>query len=345
MSAGRRLLLAAAGGSGSFTTFVPSAVAPSGSRTSLWSAGNTYVWGGAYREGVLSIVYTETPTSEHASGGKAKFRSSSDLGLTWGSVTDLYSGSGGGFHGEAQGLTLSRTGRLIASVIDDPNGGGSVNVTGYTMYSDDGGATWSSAYALPITASGSEKYGLGPAAQLDDGTLVLAVTRTNPVVLDTVVLTSTDDGATWGSQVTVATGAEYTEGQLGRVSPSGNLVMLMRQDTSQHTFRSVSTDNGATWSAVTDVMTASGPPQFIPFYGDDLFAVLRSDNVVYRPRYSVSWDAGVTWAALAEVDAGETRELDSAAIVQINSTTIVVIYALVNTSTSSTVYRRVFTIA
>lgn len=328
---------------------IPTTVSPNAEgRLTLWSAGNTYTWGCVNRGGVLHLIYTESPTSEHAAGTTAKYKTSSDLGYTWSAATTLYSGSGAGFHGEAQGITLSPTGRLIASVIDAPDGGGSANVTGYVRYSDNGGSTWSSPYGMPITASGTEKYALGPAIVMPDNSLIMPCTRTQPTVLDTISLTSTDDGATWGSQITVASNVgvrEYTEPSGGRL-PDGTLVMLMRSDTNQHMWRVTSGSSGVTWGTPADVLAAGGPPQFVQWYPGhgSMFLVLRVSNTNFAARWSTTLDGGATWASLQEVDSGETRELDSCALVMLDTTTILAIYALANSSTSSTVYRRKFDI-
>lgn len=325
------------GGGGSFTPPAPTSVAEDGARVSLFTRANTYTNGLVNVSGTLLLFTTESPSTEHAAGSGAYLRTSTDA---YASRTLLYAGSGAGRHGNIEAAFRTSTGRILVA-LDDQGDSNPFDVVPNVIYSDDGGASWSSPYVVSNTFSGD--CVTGEFAELPDGTIILALygEQTGIVGGNTFakVVFSSDDGATFGSETTMASSASRTYQEPNIVWVNGQLVTLMRSDTNQHTWRTTSPD-GTTWSAPGDVLVMSGPPDFLEWWPGYLFCMARNDNSQFRPRYALSFDSGATWGSVTEVDTGETRELDGTAMCFTDATHFTTIYALANSGSSSTVYLR-----
>lgn len=314
-------------------------VAEDGSRQTLYTRANTYVWELLNVSGTLYLFTTDSPSTEHAAGTVAAVRTSTDDGVTWSGATTLYSGGGTGRHGNAGGACLLSSGRILVS-LQDQSDSDPYDVVPIVIYSDNG-STWSSPYSVTNTFSGD--CVTGDFAQMANGHILLSLygEQTGIVGGNTFVKTvlSTDNGATFGSENTAASSASrtYQEPQFALVG--ANVVMLMRSDTNVHTWRTTSVD-GVTWTSPADVVALAGPPDFIQASAGTLFCMARNDNTVWRPRWAMSFDSGVTWGSIAEVDTGETKELDGTGIAFVDQSHFLTIYALANSGSSSTVYLR-----
>jgi len=117
----------------------------------------------------------------------------------------------------------------------------------YLWWSEDGGQTWSERQQTGIP-------GLVPdrPCELDDGTLLLAITWRSPEPgkLCQFVHRSTDRTATWQGPITVADDDQYKhcEGSL-LLLPDSRLICYMREDSHQGYpgFKCFSADGGLTW--------------------------------------------------------------------------------------------------
>lgn len=331
----RRILLAAGGG-GSFVIPPLTTVSQDGARVELFTRANTYAQGLVYRAGVLYLFTTESPSIEHAAGSGAYLRTSSDLGTTWSARSLLFAGTGGR-HANVESAFLTGTGRILVA-LDDQSDSNAFDVIPKIIYSDDG-STWSSPYTVSNTFTG-DCVG-GDFAEFPSGHILLSLygEQTGVVGGNTFVkvVTSTDDGATFGSETTAASSGSRTYQEPNVAWVDDQFEMFMRSDTNVHTWTTTSTD-GSTWSAPADVLVMSGPPDFLQLGADWLFLMARNDNSVWRPRYATR--SGGTWSSVAEVDTGETRELDGTALAFIDARHFLTIYALANSASSSTVYLR-----
>lgn len=341
-----RLLLAAAGTGRGFSApeppeppFVPTAIAPDGSRIELFDRANTYTWSLVVKDGTGYLFTTESPSTEHAAGSGAYLRTSAD---DYASRTLLYAGGGAGRHGGMESAFLTSTGRILA-VLDDQADADNFDVAAKVIYSDDG-STWSSPYTVPNTFSG-DCVG-GTFAEMPNGDVLLTLygEETGVVGGNTFVkrVKSTDNGETFGDEITIASSASRNYGEPQIVLVDDVYEVYMRSDTTQHTWLTTSAD-GDSWSAASDVLVMSGPPQVLPLGGDALFMLARNNNTVWRPRWAARFSG--TWSSPAEVESGETRELDSTGMAFIDATHFHTIYALADDLDSSTVYLQAWVIS
>lgn len=337
-----RRLLPATGGSGGFMPPpYPTNLTANGARETLFSGGNIYAQGLVYRSGVLYLFTTEG-TTEHASDTGAYVRTSSDLGTTWSSRTLLFAGTTGR-HGNVEGVGLTASGRILVC-LDDQLNADAFDVICKVIYSDDG-STWSSPYTVPNSFSG-DCVG-GPFCQIPSGDVLLPIygEETGVVGGNTFArcVRSSDDGETFGSETLIAQSASRTYQEPRIYWDGGEAICLMRSDTNVHTWRSSGGSSATSWGAASDVVAMSGPPDAVVIAPDTLFLAARNDNTVWRGRTAVSTDSATTWTTPAELDSGETRELDGTAWAFVGGTDYICVYSLANSGSSSTVYLRRWT--
>lgn len=308
------------------------------------SGDNRYSQGIAYLDGVVHHFYTEG-TTEHAAGSAAYHRKSYDYGVTYETAASIYAGSGAGRHGNVEGALATSRGRLIVG-LQDQDDSDPFDVVARIIFSDDGGDTWSSPYAVPNTFSGD--CVTSALIELPDGRIVLFAygEQTGVVGGNTFVkrYVSTDHGETFGDEQTVASSASRTYAEPRVVVTDGTIIVFMRSDTNVHTWRTASDIDATltTWSAPADVVSLSGPPDVISPWPGAVFMVARNDNTVWRGRTAMSWDKGLTFTSPAELDAGETRELDGTALWLMGAGAVYAIYALATGPSDSTFYIRRF---
>lgn len=305
-----------------------------------------FAGGMAFLEGVLHHVYAGG-TSEGSSDQTVKYQYSLDLGRTWTSPATIFSPTSGSNTVSDAFIVALSSGRLLIgwddSLVADP-----FACFGYTAYSDNRGQTWSTPYLVPSTTVGEQAV-TSQGLELPSGVVLLPMFgklsggTTNYICW---VMKSTDGGVTFPTQIAVASSGSrhYQELQIRLVGRGSDaqIVGLMRSDTNAHTWRTVSTDQGATWSSPADVLTMSSRPDFVEFYPDALLIFGRSDNTNFYPRWAVSWDAGLTWTALQEIDTGNTEEMDYACPIVLAPGYVAVIYALKTGSSTTTLYLRYY---
>ncbi len=294
--------------------------------------------GMTFLEGTLHLVY-RSGAGHDSSDGKVQYQTSKDLGRTWSAAVTIATPSGSHDFRDPSIVALS-TGRLVVGY-DDNVDGTAAHIVVYSMYSDNRGQSWSSPVLVPCTFSG-EKAATSQMVELPSGTLLMPVFGDNGGNTFAALMKSTDHGATFPTQVTIATSGSrtYQEPQI-RLLSSGNLVCLMRSDTNAHTWRTVSIDQGATWSTPADVLTASGRPDFAEFYPGALIIFVRTDNTNFYARWAVSWDEGATWTSLQTTDSS-TDVLEYSAPVVLAPGYTAVAYSLQNSSTDADLYLRYY---
>lgn len=337
-------LLAVAGG-GSVTLPAPTTLTPNGARVTLFTRANTYAQGLVYTGGVLYLFTTESPSTEHAAGSGGYLRTSSTLdGAGFASArTALFTGTAGR-HGNIEGAGITTSGRIIVA-LDDQSDSDAFDVIGKVIYSDSPYSSWSSPYTVPNSFSGD--CVTGPPMQLPSGDVLLPIygEQTGVVSGNTFarLVRSTDDGATFGSETLIAQSASRTY-QEPRLYWDGTAVRaLMRSDTNVHTWLASGGTDGSVFGAASDVLVMSGPPDAIVIAPETLFLIGRNDNSTFLPRTAVSTDGAATWTTPAELDTGETRELDGTAWAYLGGGEYLSVYALANSGSSSTLYLRRWT--
>lgn len=217
---------------------------------------------------------------------------SADLGATWTAPTVLLSDST--YDQRDPSLLRLGSGRLALTYYKSNADGPQASVI---RFSDDHGATWSPEITLPFSFTGW--VAVNGVTELADGTLLAygygkdsgetyAITRS---------MRSTDGGANWGGEATIASGASQGFNEVCvDTLPNGTVMALVRSDdVSTGHYRSISADGGASWSAATKVINGWGRPEWIPLASGGLVAFYRGigDNAPY---VTTSWDDGLTWA-------------------------------------------------
>jgi hypothetical protein len=161
-------------------------------------------------------------------------------------------------------------------------------------FSDDDGRSWAKSVAID-TAPYSGGYGMRDACQLPDGDLLLPLSDV-PNYRVVFVVRSRDGGRSWSGPVEVARrdGSEFEEPSLVRL-PGGRLLMLMRDNGTQHLHQCTSDDEGQIWS----------PPRLLPIEGYPPHLLALPDGRVLctygwrQPDFGIravlSYDAGETW--------------------------------------------------
>lgn len=239
--------------------------------------------------GDLVMAYTKCSTHT-AFDGKLIVRRSQDKGATWGSeqtVFDFDTDGGGTDFWASGGLTTLADGRIMLLVGKRVSGAGVVDGIGY-FESSDNGATWGSVNTLNPSLTGFAAEG-GGIYELSNGDLLFPFygqNSTDAGKWSACLLRSTDGGATWGSQVTVAPGITdgKTYAEPGFVEIGSTLYCFFREEGSTEMRITTSTNNGATWGARSAVIgLASGRMTPLKLATGEVITPIRWTNIGTNP--------------------------------------------------------------
>ncbi len=257
--------------------------------------------------GDLLCAYTKAFSHHNDNVGNAVLKVSSDEGVTWGSEVEIYFDSTP-LWSSIIGIATISTGRVLATLWRDNYAVSGTGEAGL-VYSDDDGATWTSWIAL-TNGFTQEAFGAGPVVELPGGNLLVTIEGSNsgdPIAnRSSHTLLSTDQGATWGSEVTVADYATYTrpfyESHL-LILDTGDILCIHRTSGGPGThYVSTSTDNGATWGAPVAIVSGYGAPSTIQRTTGTLVLVTR-DNANAAIEAFTSLNRGITWLSGVDLDA------------------------------------------
>ena len=159
-------------------------------------------------DGSLTLVVNE----QTGASGEINCYRSFDMGLNWVEMTPIASGAVASL---PWGVACERIGDRIVVAFTKPQAG---QWDTYSVYSDDGGATWSSESTVCGAASGSAHSEMDM-VRGQNGVLYLGIVNHNEAV-NTI---KSEDGINWTDSTGVA-GAEVTAG----VSSAGGFSMLQR---------------------------------------------------------------------------------------------------------------------
>lgn len=257
----------------------------------------------------MLMVYTKGDSHHLDNTGKVVGRISSDEGATWGAEFTVYDNATRWT--TPMGVFRTNTGRVIVSLWHDDALTDNTGRAG-VVYSDDNGATWSDVIDLHTPSGFTQaSYASGPPIQLTNGDLLVTVegneTGDPATNISSKVVKSTDNGATWGSPVVVASyataGLPSYEPHL-LLLPTGTILCLHRtSDGPGLHYINQSTDNGATWSARVPIFAGHARPTAIRLTSGLLVATTRH-NADRSAVIFTSADNGVTWKGPMLVDAG-----------------------------------------
>lgn len=209
------------------------------------SSYNAFPWCVATKFGALLVMYRHGST-HFSTDGIIKIQKSTDGGATWGSATAIATPAAGHDY-RSGGMVTTKTGRIIVGFYDY---NGSTVIGLYSMYSDDGGATWTSPALQTVYSSWTATVAF---LQHSSGALLWGVYGRNSGDTDDRcgVLISWDDGITWSSVVNIsAASAGYDEFTMIEL-PDHSIKAYISQNGGTLLYGSTSTDVGSTWSAVT----------------------------------------------------------------------------------------------
>lgn len=293
-----------------------------------------------YRDGRWHMVYRQGTDHFTTGDGDLMYRYSDDDEKTWSAAVVLVAHSAG-HDVRDPSITALSNGRLLVGYDDRLTSGG-VYCTLKVIHSDNGGQSWSSAYSAPASGMAYEAAGTSPGVQLPiNGNVLLPIfgAQLSTDFLFAAVLISADGGLTFPTQVTIASSGSrhFAEPTLVQLS-SGELVCFMH-DASTTIYRSVSIDGGQTWSAATAVLTAVGRTDVVEIWPGVLFMSCRDSGANGYQRVTTSWDKGVTWGALQNVDGATDLNMYAALGVPALGT-VTMVYSLEINSTTAHLYSR-----
>lgn len=195
-------------------------------------------------DGTHITIYRDG-TSHVGDEGVLKMRTSTDEGGSWSSATTIASEGGVDLRNVAGGITP--TGRIVVFYGRYDYTGAAWLNQGY-IYSDDQGATWTS-YATVSHGSDTSFSPYGPLIEAGADTLLATWYGDDGTNFRSRVIASTDDGATWGTAVVIAssTSVHYSETTIAYLGGS-YVIAILRTDNGSTFSQAISSDNGASWS-------------------------------------------------------------------------------------------------
>lgn len=322
-------------------------IAPSGSRSTITAGAHQAFPGLLFDDPLDLYVIYRYGTAHVSTGSEIDYRQSVDLGVSWaggGTIVDV--ATGGNDDRDPFWLTLSTGDVLMGYSVYVP--GTASSAAKVRIAPTVAGIPAASDTTLPGLTGALASFVSAPAIEPTPGTILLPGYGNNSGQnTRSVVWISSDGGDTWDSPVTIAYDAakEFNETSLAKLS-DGTLMALIREETTLHTWRSVSTNGGATWSAAADVNEMTGRPDFIEYRPGRLVQFGRAfpdgngDSPGY---YAVSRDAGLTWTTPLEIDTGETKLWAYSAPILYTTGVVKLVYALEASNTSSALYFRTLT--
>lgn len=261
---------------------------------------------GRLTDGRLLCVYC---VGTNQTNGKIVGKTSADNGKTWSASFDIAIPPAGQTYTDTS-ITVTGASTIIITFMQEPNDFSTNSVKIIRgMVAGDLSFTWSA----PITVVGTNLATSSYVLRLANDSLMLGLYH-YPGTPSTSVVFSTDDGLTWGGEVTVtaaqAAGDTFTESNFIQLG-SGTIVGIIRNDnlttpTRTGYWRTVSTNNGASWSVPTQVIgqvVAQAPSRPAPVLMPDgkIFLLTRFTNALDNNRTGYTWstDEGLTWATVS----------------------------------------------
>ena len=261
-------------------------------------------------DGKIRLVYRKA-TAHSSSDGKLVTKTSSDGGATWSSEIAITPHGGDERPGALRKLS---TGRLIlVYYIDDWTIGPPYGVSAWYRYSDDHGATWSSAATL-ASAFASNAVAPSDIVELPNGDLLCAFygrTTYGASTWDLRVSRSTDHGATWADFASVITagamgGYNCVEPEMMLLDDGSVYMSFHLEDSITTAWYTRSTNSGSTWSTPARIgsFTAWNKGGLLRTPDNDLiFAYGPTNDAQY---FRQSFNNGVTWGSAIAVLSSST---------------------------------------
>lgn len=160
--------------------------------------------------------------------------------------------------------------------------------------SDNGGKTWFKTIEL-ITYPYSGGYGMRGAVQIQSGRIILPLSDV-PNYEKVFTVFSDDDGFTWSQPQLIADvhNLKFEEPAIIALS-DGDLLVLLRENSSRKMFQVRSSDNGNTWSDPEPNGIDGYPAHLLKLPNGDLLCTYGYRNEPFSIRAVVSRDQGKSW--------------------------------------------------
>lgn len=295
-------------------------------------------------DGTLFLVY-RVGTTHSTSKGVIVKRTSTDGGATWSAASTIITDAT--YDVRDPGVTLLSSGRLIiAYKMTNHTIPASIADGARVIYSDDDGVTWSA--EITINSALTSYSGCSARIVEKNGTLYLPIfgKNTGDTYESVSVFTSTDDGETWGGEVTVANGEtdskNYQEPNILALS-NGQLLCLLRSDSSPASANrirsSVSNDSGLSWEATTELFAGYGRPSCAQL-SNGMIIVIYRDVSDLQADYRTSSDGGVTWADAVALSTGAGVQMTYAGIIEYSTGLIGIAWSDEDADTNADVFYR-----
>jgi sialidase-1 len=239
-------------------------------------------------------AHVSLPSDAWPRGGRICFSMSSDEGRTWSPAGVLYDGP---YDDRDPSIVQLPSGTLLCnffSLRQHKDAPGTLDGLGsWLVESSDLGKTWSAPRQIS-----ADDYCSSPIRVLPDGRLMLGLYREEKDRSWGAVITSQDDGRTWGPVVDIPNGGWKLDAETDVIARRDGTILAVEREPSTTMCYSISSDGGRTWS----VSKPLGFPGHCPY-------LLRTRNGVLLlahrlPQTSLHWsiDDGRTWSANVLVD-------------------------------------------
>lgn len=238
------------------------------------------------KNGTLIVVWRTGPSHGGGTNGRLYLSRSYDGGATW-STPELIRDET--LDCRDPYITISKDGsRWYVTYFTYTS---STVFRSYVLWSDDEGATWQDPVSLSVN---TPRAVCSPMVELADGTLMATLYGDNGSGDDiATVVTSTDKGETWSTEVTAAAGSGIDYQEPAIVDTPSGVVMLVRYNNHDGIARLIRT--GTTWSAPVRKFTGWGAPRFCRLSTGRLIVIYRHDTTS-AAMWRYSDDNGVNWS-------------------------------------------------
>jgi hypothetical protein len=239
-------------------------------------------------------------------------------------------------------LTVLDSGEILMQYFKH-DGTGTTIAGVWVASTTDNGATFQVLFKVPYTWDSLAACAGRVVVAPNGDWLVAAYGRTSATYNHIRLMRSTDHGATWRGEVTVAEGQaesrNYVEPPLG-VLPDGSLMCLIRVADSNGAnpaiYSTTSTDNGLTWTPETLIIAGGGGrPAWISLASGGILIVNRLVGAGNVMQYRTSWDGGATWTAATQLEKMSVRQGTYAHPVEVAPGLVAVAWGIEDNAASS----------